>query len=247
MKKIALITGASQGIGREIALQLASTGIFVFVNYSKSRDNAENVLSEVRKSGGEGEIVCADVSDEAQVLKMFTSLGEKFSHLDYLVNNAGIDIPKPLESYDVESWRKILDVNVTGKFLALKHAIPYLKKSPHPRVVNISSPLAWKALEEASSYCCSEAAIIMLTKCAALELAPYKIRVNAVCPGFTRTPLNERLCPDEKIWINAAESNPSKRIAEPRDVAKAVRFLLSDDADYVNGTHLFVDGGSMIK
>lgn len=246
MTKFALITGASQGIGREIALQLAVSGIFVIVNYSKSHENAENVVLEIKKAGGRCEAICADVSDEIQVSKMFADFARFSLHLDYLVNNAGIDIPQRLESYDAEAWRRILDVNVTGKFLVLKHAIPYLKKSAHARVVNVASPLAWKPLEEASSYCCSEAAIIMLTKCAALELAPYKIRVNAVCPGFTRTPLNERLCPDEKIWIETAEANPSNRIAEPNDVAKAVMFLLSNEAEYINGTHLVVDGGSML-
>lgn len=246
-QKVAVVTGASQGIGKEIALQLAATGALVFVNYSKSEAAAQKVVEEIRDSGGKAHPVRADVCDEKQVASMFKRCSEVTSHIDYLVNNAGIDIPQKLEEYDLDAWRKIIDVNVTGKFIALKYAIPLLKNSRSPRVVNIASRLAWKPLEEASSYCCSEAAIIMLTKCAALELSPYGIRVNAVCPGFTRTPLTEGIYPDEQIWNQAAERNPSKRVGMPKDVANAVMFLLSDAADYINGTHLLVEGGSMLK
>ncbi len=247
MDKVALVTGASQGIGREIALQLSFRGICVFINYSKSHDKAVKVATEIRSHGGRAEVFRADIADEEQVARMFADIAEISPHIDYLVNNAGIDIPQPFESYDVADWRRILDVNLTGKFITLKHAIPFLKKAPKPRVVNIASRLAWKPIGESSSYCCSQAAIIMLTKCAALELAPHNIRVNAVCAGLTRTPLTEKIYPDEEIWKQAAELNPSIRVGQPIDVANATLFLLSDEADYINGTHLLVEGGSMLR
>jgi NAD(P)-dependent dehydrogenase (short-subunit alcohol dehydrogenase family) len=247
VNKIALITGASQGIGRAVAEQLAARGAHVLINYSRSREKAEQVVAGIRRAGGSAEALCADVSDEEQVKRMFATIATIVPHLDFLVNNAGIDMPGPIESFDAAAWRRIVDVNVTGKFLTLKHAIPFLKRAPRAGVVNIASRLAWKPLEEASAYCCSAAAIVMLTKCAALELAPHNIRVNAVCPGLTRTALTEALYTDEAIWQQAAEANPSQRVGCPDDAAKAALYLLSDDAEYINGTHLIVDGGSLLN
>jgi NAD(P)-dependent dehydrogenase (short-subunit alcohol dehydrogenase family) len=246
MSKVALVTGASQGIGKAIAEQLASSGALTIVNYSKSHAKAEQVVEEIRRSGGKAEAICADISDEKQVVEMFVRIGEISPKLDYLVNNAGIDLPQKLETYEVADWRRIFDVNVAGKLLVIKHALPYLKQSSGARVVNVASPLAWRPLAEASAYCCSEAAIVMLTKCAALELAPHGIRVNTICPGFTRTSMNEAIYPDKKFWQQIAEENPLKRIAEPTDIANAVMFLLSDQADYMNGAELTLDGGSSL-
>ncbi|HOI15119.1 MAG TPA: SDR family oxidoreductase [Geobacteraceae bacterium] len=247
MGTIALVTGASRGIGREIALRLAAGGAVVIVNYSKSGEMAERVVADIRRQGGSAHAFRADATDEGAVARMFSIIADDFPHLDYLVNNAGIDIPQPIESYDIDAWRRIIDVNVTGKFLTTKHALPLLKKAPKACVVNIASRLAWKPLAEAGAYCCAAAAVVMLTKCAALELAPYGIRVNAVCPGFTRTPLTEGIYPDEEVWTRAVEANPLKRVGHPRDAAQAVLYLLSEEADYINGTHLIVDGGSLLK
>lgn len=246
MNKTALVTGASQGIGREIALRLAARGAFVLVHFSKSREKAERVVSEIRSSGGSAETVRCDVAVEREVGEMFSDIAGLCSHLDYLVNNAGIDIPQPIEACDTDSWRRIVDVNLTGKFLTTKHALPFLRRAPKASVVNIASRLAWKPLGESSAYCCAAAAIVMLTKCTALELAPYAIRVNAVCPGLTRTPLTEEIYPDEQVWRQAAERNPLKRVGRASDAAQAALYLLSDEAEYVNGTHLIVDGGSLL-
>ena len=247
MEKIALVTGASHGIGSEIALRLSDRGVRVWVNYLSSPDGAESVVSKIMSRGGRADAVQADVSSESQTRKMFETIHSSCGHLDYLVNNAGIDRPQPLESYDLADWRSVIDVNLTGKLLAIKYAVPLLKKAAKPRIVNVASRLALKALEEASAYCCSQAGIVMLTKCAALELAPYGIRVNAVCPGLTRTPLTMGLYPDDEFWEQASKANPSGRVGEPSDVASATLFLLSEDADYINGTYLLVEGGSVLK
>lgn len=246
MNKVALVTGASRGIGRAIAEQLAARGAFVLINYSRAQEEADRVAAGIRRAGGQAATLRADVSDEGQVRKMFADMAEIAPHLDFLVNNAGIDMPGTIESYDAAAWRRIVDVNVTGKMLTLKHAIPYLRRAPKAAVVNIASRLAWKPLEKASAYCCSAAAVVMLTKCAALELAPYNIRVNAVCPGFTRTGLTEAIYRDQELWTQAAAANPSNRLGLPDDAAKATLYLLSDEAEYINGTHLVVDGGSLL-
>lgn len=247
MKKIALVTGASQRIGQEIALRLSASGIQVWVNYSRSKDKAESVVAEIISRGGQARAIQADVSCEGHVKDMFKVISDSCDRLDYLVNNAGIEIKQPLESYVPDDWRRVMDVNLTGKFLVTKHAVPLLKRAPRPRIVNIASRLAFKAFEEGSAYCCSQAGIVMLTKCAALELAAHGIRVNAVCPGLTRTPLTIGLYPEDEKWDNASKANPSGRVGTPSDIAGATLFLLSEEADYINGTYLLVDGGSMLS
>lgn len=247
MNKFALVTGASRGIGRAIAEQLAARGAFVVINYSRSQEEADRVAAAIGRAGGRAATLRADVSDEGEVRQMFADMASIAPHLDYLVNNAGIDLPGSIETYDAAAWRRIVDVNVTGKFLTLKHAIPFLKRAPKAGVVNIASRLALKPLEETSAYCCSAAAVLMLTKCAALELAPYNIRVNAICPGLTRTGLTEAIYTDQALWTRAAAANPSHRLGLPDDAAKATLYLLSDEAEYINGTHLVVDGGSILK
>ncbi|MDB9822274.1 SDR family oxidoreductase [Deltaproteobacteria bacterium] len=245
MEKIALVTGASQGIGREIALRLSARDVLVWVNYSRSQDKAESVVSEIISRGGKAKAIQADVSSESQIQEMLKEIADSCERLDYLVNNAGIETPQPFESYELDDWRRIIDVNLTGKFLVIKYAVPLLKRASKPRIVNVASRLAFKAFEEASAYCCSQAGIVMLTKCAALELAAHGIRVNAVCPGLTRTPLTIGLYPQDE-WEKASKANPAGRVGEPSDTAGATLFLLSEDADYINGTYLLVEGGSML-
>lgn len=178
---------------------------------------------------------------------MFEAVSAKFGKIDYLVNNAGIDIPQGIENYNVDDWRRILDVNLTGKFLCIKHATPLMKKADKPRVVNIASRMAEKPyVPEIGAYACAEAGVVMLTKVAAKELAEYGIRVNTVSPGLTRTPLTEGIIENESEWSEIAGFNPSKRVGLPEDVANAAVFLLSDEADYVNGVNLEVTGGSVL-
>ncbi|MEK6960425.1 MAG: SDR family NAD(P)-dependent oxidoreductase [Nanoarchaeota archaeon] len=245
--KTALITGANSGIGAEIAKKLAKKGVLVFINYSRSDNKAEKVANEIKKSGGSVELVKADISNEEDVKEMFNTISKFADRLDYLVNNAGIDIPQPLEKYKLSDWNRILTVNLTGKFLCIKHALPLMKKSDAPRVVNIASRMAEKPyVFEIGAYACAEAGVVMLTKVAAKELAKYNVRVNTVSPGLTRTPLTESIITDESEWRKIAKSNPSKRVGKPEDIANAVLFLLSDEADYVNGTNLEVNGGSVL-
>lgn len=244
--KIVLITGGTSGIGEETARLMVESGAVVCINYS-SNDNRAEKLREGLSKKASIRLYKADVSKEKQVEKMFSAIEKEFSHLDYLVNNVGIDIPDFIETYNIDNVRKIIDVNLIGQFICLKYAIPLLKKSSRPRVINVSSRLGNKPLEEASAYCCSKAGVNMLTKVAALELSKYGIRVNTVSPGFTRTPLTEDIFPTEDEWISAGSSNPSGRVGKPEDMANAVLFMLSEYADYINGDNLEVNGGSILK
>jgi len=245
--KIALVTGGNSGIGAEIAKKLAKKGVYVFINYSKKDEKAKKVLNEIKNNNGLAELIKADITIEEDVKKMFDIIKKKTKHLDFLVNNAGIDIPHPFESYVVDDWNKIIQTNLTGKFICTKEAVPLMKKADNPRIINIGSRMAEKPYSVGySAYCCSEAGVIMLTKASAKELAKYNIKVNTVSPGLTRTSMSEGFIKDENTWEEIAKNNPSKRVGKPEDIANAVLFLLSEEADYINGTNLEVNGGSVL-
>lgn len=184
----------------------------------------------------------ADVSNEDEVIKMFN----KIEKLDYLINNAGTNIDSYIETFEIQDFRKILDVNLVGKVICTKHAIPLLKKSENASIINIASRLGTKPCVEASAYCSAEAGIINFTQASALELSKYKIRVNTVSPSLTVTPLALYGWTDKEIE-EQKESNPLKRLGETIDIANAVLFLLSDKASYINGENLNINGGALLK
>jgi len=244
--KTALITGGSSGIGKEIALRLAKQNIAVCINFSKSESKANTLKKDIEKSGGKAIIYRADVTKEEEVKKMFTFLSSEFGTLDFLINNAGVYIPDFIESHSYDNWKKTIDVNLNGKFLCTKYAIPLLKKSPMPRIINIASRSALKPDEESSAYCCAAAAITMLTKTSALELSKYNIKVNTTSPGLTKTTLTESVCTEEE-FESYSKNNPSGRVGETSDIAKVVSFLISEDASFINGENVNVSGGILLK
>ena len=177
---------------------------------------------------------------------MFLQISKKYDRLDGVVNCAAYDKMLSIEDLTVEEYRHELNVNVVARWLCIKKAIPLLKKSTAPRIVNIASRLGTKPMEDSIAYCTSEAATIMLTKCCALELAKYNIRVNTVSPSLTLTPLAKKIYTDEEIQITSFK-NPSGRLGTPEDTANLVLFLLSDKADYINGDNINVNGGILLK
>jgi 3-oxoacyl-[acyl-carrier protein] reductase len=243
--KIALVSGSSSGIGEQIARDLCKWGAIVVLNSTKGDILLEKTYKDFVKQGFNCTYEYADVSNETQVAEMFKNIEAKFGRLDFLVNNAGIALNVSIENTTMERWDKVMEVNLMGKMLCTKYAIPLLKKSVTPRIVNIASRLGTMPLKDSCAYCCSEAGIMMLTKCSALEFADYNIKVNTVSPGPTITQLNLKKYSREEL-SHMAEVNPSKRLGDVKDTSNAVCFLLADEAEYINGESLEVSGGILL-
>ncbi|MEK6833738.1 MAG: glucose 1-dehydrogenase [Nanoarchaeota archaeon] len=238
--KIVLVTGSSRGIGKAIALLFAKEGAKVIVNYSKSEKEANEVLNEIKKTS-DGIAIKCDVSKEEEVKKMISEIIKKFGRLDILINNAGIVFDIPLFEKTVEQWNKTLGVNLIGTFLCSKYAVPYIKKQKSGVIINIASTNGIDSLSpESADYDASKAGVISLTKNLASELAP-NIRVNCVAPGWVNTDINKNLPKD--YMIKETEKILLKRFGMPEEIGKAVLFLASDDASFITGTTLIVDGG----
>lgn len=242
-----LITGSTSGIGQGIAKELLENGASVVVNYAHNEENANSTRELFKKYENQTLFIKADVSNEDDVKNMFERINEKFGRLDGLVNNAVYDKIFSIEDLSAEEYRKELDVNVVGRWLCSKYAIPLLEKSERPRIINIASRLGTKPIDDSVAYCTCEAATIMLTQCCALELTPkYGIKVNTVSPSMTLTPFAKQSYTENEIK-ETANKNPSKRLGEIEDTVNAVLFLLSDKADYINGENLNVNGGILLK
>jgi len=244
--KIALVTGGTSGIGKEIVKQLLEKGATVIVNYGYNEKQMNETKIEFDKYLKNLTFIKADVSNEEQVKNMFEQIDSQYGKLNYLVNNVGTNVDENIEDANIENYMKVVNVNFIGKMLCIKYATPLLKKSNPTSIVNISSNLGVRADTECSAYCCSAAAIIHLTECAALELADYNIRVNTVCPGFTPTPLSLAGWTKEQIAEKEA-TNPRHRLGKVEDMANTVLFLLSDDSDFINGENIKVNGGSLLR
>ncbi len=238
--KVVLVTGSSRGIGKAIALLFAKREAKVIVNYSKSEREANEVLNEINKIS-EGISIKCDVSDEKQVKSMIEKIVKKFGRLDILINNAGVVFDIPLFEKTIEQWNKTLGVNLIGTFLCSKYAVPYIKEQKSGVIINIASTNGIDSLSpDSADYDSSKAGVISLTKNLASELAP-NIRVNCVAPGWINTDINKNLPRD--YVIEETEKILLKRFGMPEEIGKAVLFLASDDASFITGTTLIVDGG----
>ena len=240
--KVALVTGGTSGIGKEIAKQLLTNGAKVIINYAHNEENYKKTKNEFEEYKDNVLFIKADVSNEDEVIRMF----KQIEKLDYLINNAGTNIDSYIEEFDIEDFRRVLDVNLVGKVICTKHAIPLLKTSKTPSIVNIASRLGTRPCVEASAYCSAEAGIINFTQASALELSKYSIRVNTVSPSLTITPLALEGWTKQEIEEHK-QNNPLKRLGETIDIANAVLFLISDEASYINGENLNVNGGSILR
>lgn len=242
MKKLAIVTGGTSGLGYEISKQFLENNIDVIALYVANDDKAQKAMSELSKCSGNYKAIKIDVTNELSVKNFFSKLNK----LDYLVNCAGISIEAPFETLAMEDVKKVIDVNLYGKMICSKYALPLLKRSKAPRIVNIASRFAQKPfIEGMMGYCCSEAGIVMMTKVLALEFAKYNIKVNTVSPSLTLTPLTKSVCTKEEIELMASR-NPSKRLGNPIDIANMVLFLCSEKADYITGENFNVNGGILL-
>ena len=237
--KVALVTGASQGIGKTTAIALAKEGADVVVNYIGDSEGADKVVEEIKKLGQESIAIEADVSDFKQVEEMYKKVKEKFKKLDILVNNAGIVKDRTLKNMSPEEWQKVIDINLTGVYNVTKNALPLMENNG--RIVSISSVAGTCGNFGQCNYAASKAGIIGFTKSLAKELGKRKITVNAVAPGFIETTITKDIPFIRKKMILLMI--PLKEFGKAEDVANAIVFLSSDKASYITGEVINLGGG----
>jgi glucose 1-dehydrogenase len=247
----AIVTGAGSGIGRAIALALGQAGADVVVNYVSGTDTAEEVAAQIRTGGVRALAIRADVSDESQVQDMFRKTIEAFGSVDIVVNNAGLQQDAAFENLTLAQWNKVIGVNLTGQFLCSREAVREFKRRG---VIPQVSCAAGKILCISSvhevipwaghvNYAASKGGVMLMMKSLAQEVAPYRIRVNSICPGAIRTPINMEAWGTKEAYEELLKLIPYKRIGEADEIGRAAVWLASDYADYVHGISLFVDGG----
>lgn len=249
--QVALVTGASSGIGLASGLALGAAGAKVAVNYRSRRDEAEKAVRQIEEAGSEALAVRGDVSSEEEVAEMFARTIERFGTVDILVNNAGIQADSHFAEMPLDDWRKVLDVNLTGAFLCSRAAIrEFLRRGVREevskaagKIINMSSVHQQIPWAGRANYAVSKAGLWMLTRTLAQEFAADRVRVNAIAPGAIKTPINEASWSTTEGRDDLLELIPVGRIGAPEDVARAVTWLASDESDYVTGETLFIDGG----
>ncbi|MDR1962503.1 MAG: 3-oxoacyl-ACP reductase FabG [Planctomycetaceae bacterium] len=244
--KTALITGGSRGIGAAIAVELAAYGATVIVNYRQGKDAAEEVCRTINEQQGNAFSCQADISVVAEIESMFDFVETKYGQVDILINNAGLEIRHPSTEYTEEIFDRILDTNLKGAFFCTRRALLTMKTAGWGRVVNISSVHAVRPTGNRSPYSISKAGLEMMTRELALEFSRYGITVNTVVPGAIRTDMNKGVLSDPVYEKRVVEMIPAQWIGETNDVAPIVRFLVSDEARYITGTAIAVDGGLML-
>ena len=239
--KVALVTGASRGLGKAIAIQLAQEGALVVVNYTKNAEKAKEVITAAQSSGGTALAMQADVSCLKEVEKMVDTIYEKFGRIDILVNNAGVNRDELLISMEKEDWDAVINTNLGGVFHCTKAVAKYMMLQKFGRVINISSVAGERGGRGQSNYAASKGGVNAFTRSVAMELAPKKITVNAVAPGVVETEMSSTVVRRAKDHI--LNSVALKRLGQPEEIAKVVSFLASDDSSYINGEVIRVDGG----
>lgn len=242
--KCAVVTGASRGIGRAIALELASQGAKVVVNYSGSVQKAEAVVNEIKANGGEAIAIQANVANSDSVQQLMKTALETFGSLDILVNNAGITRDNLIMRMKDDEWDDVINTNLKGVFLCTKAVTRQMMKQRAGRIINISSIVGVAGNAGQANYVAAKAGVIGLTKTTAQELASRNILVNAVAPGFITTEMTDGL--PEELKETMLKQIPLAKLGQPEDIAKAVAFFASDNANYITGQTLHIDGGMVM-
>ncbi|GGF11315.1 3-oxoacyl-[acyl-carrier-protein] reductase FabG [Halobacillus andaensis] len=243
-EQVALVTGASRGIGRAIALELASKGAKVAVNYAGSEEKAEAVVQEIKENGGEAIKIQANVSSTEDVKNMVKEVVDQFGKLDILVNNAGITRDNLLMRMKEEEFDDVIDTNLKGVFVCTKGVTRQMMKQKHGRIINISSIVGVSGNPGQANYVAAKAGVIGMTKSNAKELASRNITVNAVAPGYITTDMTDQLTDEQREQMLAMI--PLGRLGNGEDIANVVRFLATEDAGYITGQTIHVDGGMVM-
>lgn len=247
----ALVTGASSGIGKGIAVGLAHAGADVVVNYVTGPDAAEEVVSDAKRCGSNAFAHRCDVSNEDEVRDMFRRMVDEFGRVDIVVNNAGLQKDAPFEDMSLDHWNTVIAVNLTGQFLCAREAVRTFKRQgvnsdlscSAGKIICISSVhdvIPWAGHV---NYAASKGGVSLMMKSIAQEVAPFRIRVNSICPGAVRTPINVQAWSTSEAYDELMRLVPYKRIGEVDDIARATVWLASDDSDYITGASIYVDGG----
>jgi dihydroanticapsin dehydrogenase len=246
--KVAVVTGGGAGIGRATCELFAEEGAAVVIA-ERHRDNGRAVAEQIQHKGGRAHFIETNVADEDSIRRMAAEAVRVFGRINLLVNNAAVFVLRGIEATP-EEWREILDINVMGPALVAKHVVPEMRKAGGGAIVNLGSISSFIAQPHFVTYNATKAAIANMTRCMALDLAPDNIRVNAVCPGAVWTEIVQRLTREAGMDRPAADAHLDwggahilKRIAEPREIAQAIVFLASDEASFITGENLMVDGG----
>ncbi len=248
--QVALVTGANSGIGRGIALAMGEAGAKVVVNYYARPDAAAEVVDAIKAAGSDAIAHQTDVSNEEQVQGLFKAAVDAFGTVDILVNNAGIQMDAALDEMTLEQWNRVIAVNLTGNFICAREAVrEFKRRGPHEvskalgKIICISSVHELIPWAGHVNYAASKGGVMLLMKSIAQELGHLRIRVNSISPGAIRTPINKTVWENPVAYDKLMELVPFNRIGETSDVADAAVWLASDDADYIHGISLFVDGG----
>lgn len=253
--QVAVITGGSSGIGAGCAKSLAGEGAIVVVNYSSAgtKEKADKVLEQITSAGGRGISYQCDVSKEEEVVKMFADVIKQFGTVDILINNAGLQRDAKFEEMSLDDWNFVIGVNLTGQFLCAREAVrEFLRRGDNGKSKSIGKIICMSSVHEVIpwaghvNYAVSKGGVMMLMKSIAQEYAPKKIRVNSIAPGAIATAINKANWDSKEDMNELLTLVPYKRIGQPEDIGRAAVWLASDDADYVTGTTLFIDGGMLL-
>ncbi len=244
--RTAVITGASKGLGKAMAQALAAEGARVAL-VSRDLDRLREVAGEIADTGGEAEAFCADVTSEPAVRALESRLVERFGKLHILINNAGVNVRKPVVDFTLEEWRRVMDTNVTAAFLMCRSAIPHMQGQGYGRILNMTSIMSWVSLPGRAAYAASKAALLGITRTLALELASEAITVNGISPGPCATEMNRPLIENPEINAQFLASIPLGRWGKVEEIGQLAVYLCSEEAGFITGTDIVIDGGWLVR